>query len=215
MGLAFALALSACSGSSPRELTSADVHEIAVAADCEQLQEMEGEPSFYGPAIGFNCFGPESGDAVYLRFYDDPDAVTKVVDDWREAIDERNQFAYSDHWLAVGPPDRLSELLRPFEKLGPTPSAPSSRPMTSEESNLTLCSSLTYEVLLAGSRGASEEDLAPYDASYPGLAQLRDEALTASTLEDLHEDAGDDDLAAIVYLTRFDDEIKAFCARAG
>lgn len=177
---------------------------------------MEGEPSFYGDAAGFNCFLDDQLDgAVYLRYFADPGAVPKVIDDWATAIDEAGAIAYSSNWLAVGPETRLEELLGPFEKEGPLASGPSPAPMSAAEGNRSVCSSIVYEVLLTSGSGVADSEVQTYFDAFPGMKSLRDAILTTDHISSLAEAAGGDDLRGIVYLTHFDDQIKSFCSDAG
>jgi hypothetical protein len=210
LGLALTLTCAGCSAPTKVDLSRDEVAQIAETADCAELQRMEGDPYFYGPAIGFNCFLGSSTEIVAIRYYDDPNSVTKVIDDWRAGINEQNQLVYTDKWFATGPAPVLEELFRTFLKPGPQSSAPPSRPMTNDEQNLTLCSSVTYEVMLASASGDSSATITPYFENYPGMEQLRDEVLTSPVLSALREYADDDDLRGIVFLTQFDDKIKGF-----
>ncbi|RFA24604.1 hypothetical protein B7R25_16430 [Subtercola boreus] len=144
--------------------------------------------------------------------YEDPDATEKVVSDWAELITNDNQIVYGRNWFATGPKDLLYEMFRDYEKSGPQTSIPAVASLTTEESNLSLCSSITYNVVTDSLTGTDETSLAPYFDNYPGLKQLRTDIVRTATGAGLDKTTSADAYLASIFLTRYDSQIKDFCA---
>lgn len=212
--LVVACALVGCaeSSSTTKSLTTSDIGEIASNNACSNPHLMGGDPDYWGSAAGLYCL-PESGTGVVLRIYDEPDATLKLIDDWSALITEDNQLVYGDYWFATGPATTLETLFGEFNPRGPQTFAPAGTKPTSAEANLALCSSISYGVTTQYLHTGDTVDLQQYYASYPGLHDLVSSVASKAT-RDGAEAAIQDDLLLTAALTKYDSDIKSFCAES-
>lgn len=208
-GLSCAL-LSGCT-SDATAMTANVARDIAEQAECDELQLLEGDPNFYADSFGFHCF--QGDDAIVFRYYEVAGATQQVIDDWAEGISQNNQIVYGDQWFATGPAEELASAFSSVEHKGPTEDPPPATAVTPAESNLTLCSSLTYFVASNAVRGETDEQESQYFDSYPGLDATVSRLVTQSVRDGINQYAGADPLRTDVFLTRYDDQIKEFCAQ--
>lgn len=147
-----------------------------------------------------------------VRVYEDQEATAKVIGDWSDLINDQNQLVYGDNWFATGPKAVLESLFAGFSKDGPESRAPvATSYMTTDQSNIALCSSLTYSVVseLVLTPGAT--DLQQYYDNYPGLETLSTEIAAHATSAGVVDEVNGDSFLLTNFLTRYDNEIKQYC----
>ena len=203
--------LPGCASFVGRDMTLDDREDIANDAPCVDSQLLDGDPDFYGDAVGLNCtLSADSG--LVLRVYTDSNATRKLIGDWKSLITETNQIVYGGNWFATAPKPVLEHVFREYSKHGPTTVTPDPVPMSEDETDATICSSLSYDVVaqdLAGS--VSNQDLSQYYTAYPGLEDLSSSLKAKAAEEGALTTVPDDRGRRKAFLTRYDREIKQFC----
>lgn len=210
------LLLSACVSSSDSEI---DFDGLSTAVEgngiCAEFQLMEGDPNHFGPALGFNCIS-EVGDLVAFRIYGSEDERLKAMNDWVDVVSVVNPIATGQDWFAIGPAELQYEIFDGLVAVVPSGNAPATRELTGEEANRAACSSLVYYVantaLTNGDSGLPE--IQQYFESIPGLEQLVERISDATNRVGSGFEVDQNELRTEVYLTTFDDEVKALCSNS-
>jgi hypothetical protein len=109
-----ALAMASCASvvsGEARELRidGAEAADLRRAIGCARSEWLAGDPAFYDPMVGFNCYY-DDGTSILLRAYEHSTSVDHMLMNLAGTFSGENQYVRGANWYAAGTPSRLREL---------------------------------------------------------------------------------------------------------
>ena len=193
--------------------------EVTRNSGCQDLYVSYGEPHVPYPALAIDC--TTRGMEYSLRYYYGEPAISKVLPDWDESIQNREVIIGKD-WFAIAPASLIRSLAISAEYSGPFAAIPDlSQEFTQQEMKWSVCSNSLYfyieKFALNISRSDDElqqsEQFAEFEASFPGTALFISNHLAKLSATEIAEISNNDELANRDLISLFDPDIKAFCNR--
>lgn len=187
-----------------------ELESIVTNLACNKIYKLAGDPSFHGAMKGSICIIDINAPAIILRVYDDPEATSKLIDDWRPMLSNENQMVYGNSWFATGSPDMLKEIFRNLPKNGPDTNGPTPTRSQASEVNIAVCSSDLYSEIF---RSIEQQDAPPNNSMnsvYPGYSDIV-RSIAFKAQKDNITIQSPDRLDLEVMATPYDAEIKSFC----
>lgn len=195
--------------SNKSELDYASADSFFEKMNCSDIKIFSGNPNYWDKAAGANCTF-EDGSTVLIRIFSE-NSTEKILSDWTDVINEDNQIVYADSWFAVGTKDNLKSIFKGYKYTGPSSVLPSTSEMTEYESNLSICSSLTYDLIENSVIGnLSEQQVEEYAKYYPHVRKIIE--MVSSNSENHQYNLNEDYQYSILeFSTKYDEQIKEGC----
>lgn len=149
-----------------KDLTLDNYSELLGSLNCESMDILHGNPTYWDSAAGINCYLNERG-SILVRIFEQ-ESTLKTIGDWDEVVTLGNQLIYSENWFATGPPENLREVFKEYNYIDIASEIPSPQEMSDDEFSVSMCSSIIYNIIQESlAEGYSEEKYSDYYKYYP------------------------------------------------